>query len=177
MSSLSEWRSSYTDDHKFLVHQLPPCSLSHLLDEIRIDSFDASYSVCYAFMTIWCLGGWVPRVRLGFAWCANLSWFSHLSFGHCFAFSLLFHSFYISPYSILCSRVFFLSKIPFFVLHFLVSPSCFFFFSDSSMVDYFAVRVDCSSIAFFFAHLGSWLESIEGEHLERISSFLFYWGS
>ena len=24
MSSLDEWRPSYNDDHKFLVHQLPP---------------------------------------------------------------------------------------------------------------------------------------------------------
>ena len=40
------------------------------------------------------------------------------------------------------------------------------------MVDYSAVRSDCPSIAFFFAHLGSLLESVEGERLERISSFV-----
>ena len=32
--------------------------------------------------------------------------------------------------------------------------------------------VDYSAIVFFFAHLGSLLESIEGEHLERMSSFI-----
>ena len=40
------------------------------------------------------------------------------------------------------------------------------------MVDYFAVRVICHSISFFFAHLGSLLESVEGESLERISFFV-----
>ena len=40
------------------------------------------------------------------------------------------------------------------------------------MVDYSVVKVDCPSIAFFFAHLGSLLESIEGEYLERISFFV-----
>jgi len=40
------------------------------------------------------------------------------------------------------------------------------------MVDYSAVRVNCPSIAFFFAHLGSLLDSIEGECLERISFFV-----
>ena len=33
------------------------------------------------------------------------------------------------------------------------------------MVDYSAVRVNCPSIAFFFAQLGSLLKSIEGECL------------
>ena len=40
------------------------------------------------------------------------------------------------------------------------------------MVDYSAVRVIGPSIAFFFAHLGSLLESIKGECLERISFFV-----
>ena len=40
------------------------------------------------------------------------------------------------------------------------------------MVDYFAIRVICPSISFFFAHLGSLLESVEGESLERISFFV-----
>ena len=40
------------------------------------------------------------------------------------------------------------------------------------MVDYSAVRVIGPSIAFFFAHLGSLLESIKGEWLERISFFV-----
>ena len=39
------------------------------------------------------------------------------------------------------------------------------------MVDYSTVRADYPSITFFFTHLGSLLESIEGERLERISSF------
>ena len=40
------------------------------------------------------------------------------------------------------------------------------------MVDYSTVRVNYPSIAFFFGHLGSLLESIEGEYLERISFFV-----
>ena len=40
------------------------------------------------------------------------------------------------------------------------------------MVDYSAIRVDCPSIAFFFAHLGCLLESVEGECLKRISVFI-----
>jgi len=39
------------------------------------------------------------------------------------------------------------------------------------MVDYSAIRTDCPSITFFFAHIGSLLESIEGKHLKGISSF------
>ena len=40
------------------------------------------------------------------------------------------------------------------------------------MVDYSAVRVDCPSIALFFAHLGCLLESVERERFERISFFV-----
>ena len=40
------------------------------------------------------------------------------------------------------------------------------------MVDYSAIRVDCPSIAFFFARLGCLLESVEGECLERVSVFI-----
>ena len=40
------------------------------------------------------------------------------------------------------------------------------------MVDYSTVKVNYPSIAFFLAHLGSLLESIEGEYLERISFFV-----
>ena len=40
------------------------------------------------------------------------------------------------------------------------------------MVDYFVVRVACPLIAFFFAHLGCLLESVEGECLERVSFFV-----
>ena len=87
-------------------------------------------------------------------------------------FPLLFPFFCIFPYSVFCSRVCLSSKLPFSILCFLVSPSHFFFFFDSSMVDYPAVRANSPSIAFFFAHLSSLLESIEGERLERVSSFV-----
>ena len=40
------------------------------------------------------------------------------------------------------------------------------------MVDYFAVRVVCPSLAFLFSHLGCLLESIEGGCLERVSFFV-----
>ena len=40
------------------------------------------------------------------------------------------------------------------------------------MVDYYAVKVNFPSIAFFFAYLGSLLESVEEEFLERISFFV-----
>ena len=69
-------------------------------------------------------------------------------------------------------RVRFSSELPFSVLCFLVSAWCYFFFSDSFIVDYFAVRVNCPLIAFFFAHLCSLLESVEGKCLERISFFV-----
>ena len=49
---------------------------------------------------------------------------------------------------------------------------CSFFFYGSSIVDYSAVRVDCPSIVFFFAHLGCLHESVEGECLKRISFFV-----
>ena len=39
------------------------------------------------------------------------------------------------------------------------------------MIDYSAIRVACPLIAFFFAHLGCLLESLEGECLERVSFF------
>ena len=77
-------------------------------------------------------------------------------------FSLLFPFVCIFSLFNFCSRVHFSSKLPFSVLHLLVSSSCFFFFFGSSMVDYSAVRVDCPSVAFFFAHLGCLLESVEG---------------
>ena len=40
------------------------------------------------------------------------------------------------------------------------------------MVDYSTVRVNCPLIAFFFTHLGSLLEFVEGECLKRISFFV-----
>ena len=87
-------------------------------------------------------------------------------------FPLLFPFFCIFPYSVFCSRVCLSSKLHFSIPRFLVSPSRFLFFNDSSMVDYTAVRANSPSIAFFFAHLSSLLEFVEGERLERVSSFV-----
>ena len=50
-SSLGQWRSLLSDDHKFLTYQLPPCLQCRLLDEIRTNLFGASYSMYCAFMT------------------------------------------------------------------------------------------------------------------------------
>ena len=98
-SSLSQWRSSLSDDHKFLTHQLPPCLHCRLLDEIRTSSSDASYSMYCAFMTIWCLGSWVPRVRSGCLHRADFSRFSCVCFGHLFCIfplgSFLLHFFLV----------------------------------------------------------------------------------
>ena len=83
-SSLGKWRSLRSDDHKFLTHQLPPCLNCCMLDEIRINPFDASYSVYYAFMTTWYLSSWVPCVRSGCVWCTDISRFSRSCFGQLF---------------------------------------------------------------------------------------------
>jgi len=104
--------------------------------------------------------------------CERVSVFPHMFWPLVFHFSLLFPFLYIFSLFSFCSRVCFFSKLLFYILHFLVSASCNFFFSDSSMVDYSAIRVNFPSIAFFFTHLGSLLESVEGECLERISFFV-----
>ena len=104
--------------------------------------------------------------------CEHVSIFSREFWPLVLHFSLLFHFFCIFPYSVLYSRFCFSSELPFSILHFLVSLTCFFFFSGSSMVDYSSVRADCPSIAFFFAHLCSLLKFVEGEHLEDINSFV-----
>ena len=109
----------------------------------------------------------MPRVWPGCVHRADMSWFSCACFGHLFC---IFPSSFLSL--VFFSLFSFFSELPFSILHFLVSSSCYFFFSDSSMVDYFAVRVNCPSIAFFFTHLGSLLEFVEGECLERISFFV-----
>ena len=70
------------------------------------------------------------------------------------------------------SRVCFSFKFSFSVLCFLVSSSCSFLFSYSSMVDYSFVKVDCPSVAFLFTHLGCLLEVIEGECLKWVSFFM-----
>ena len=107
-------------------------------------------------------GAFVVRTCLGFLACVLAT---------CFAFSLIFPFFCIFSLFSFCSRVRFSSDLPFFVLCFLVSFSCS-FFSGSSTVDYFAVRVDCPLVAFFFAYLGCLLESVERECLKRISFFV-----
>ena len=107
-------------------------------------------------------GAFLVRTCLGFLACVLAT---------CFAFSLIFPFFCIFSLFSFCSRVRFSSDLPFFVLCFLVSFSCS-FFSGSSMVDYFAVRVDCPLVAFIFAYLGCLLESVEGECLKRISFFV-----
>ena len=86
-------------------------------------------------------------------------------------FSLLFPFFCSFSLFSFYSRVRFSSELPFSILLFLVSSS-YSFFSSSSMVDYFVVRVDCPSVAFFFAHLGCQLKSMEGKCLERVSFFV-----
>ena len=115
----------------------------------------------------------MPRVLPRCIHHADMSRFSRACFGHLFCiFSLLFPFFCIFSLFSFCSRVCFFSELPFSVLRFLVSAWCYFFFSDSFIVDYFAVRVNCPLIAFFFAHLCSLLESVEGKCLERISFFV-----
>ena len=104
--------------------------------------------------------------------CGHVSVFPRMFWPLVLHFSLLFPFFYIFSSFKFCSRVRFSSELPFSVLRFLVSSSCSFFFSDSSMVDYSTDRANCPSIAFFWAHLGSLLEFVEGERLERISSFV-----
>ena len=104
--------------------------------------------------------------------CEHVSVFPHVFWPLVLYFSILFPFFCIFPLFSFCSRLRFSSVLLFSILRFLVSPSRFFFFSNSSMIDYSAIRVDCSSIAFFFAHLGSLLESVDREHLERASSFV-----
>ena len=144
-----------------------------MLDEIRKNSSDASYSMYCAFMTILMFehlnATCMARMR---SLCEHVLVFPRMFWPLVLHFSLLFPFFCIFSLFSFRSRVCFFSELPFFVLWFLVSSSCYFFFSDSSMVDYSVVRVNCPSIAFFFAHLCSLLESIEGECLERISFFV-----
>ena len=172
-SSLSKWQSSRSDNNKFLTHQLPPCSNCHMLDEIRTNSSDATYFVYCAFMTVLMFeqlnATCTARMRSS---SGHVSVFPHMFWLLVLLFSPLFLSsvfFFLFNFRF---RVYFFFKLPFSVLRFLVSSSCYFFFSNSSMADYFAVRVNCPSIALFFTHLGSLLEFVEGECLERISFFV-----
>ena len=135
--------------------------------------FGASYSVYYAFMTVLVFeqlnAKCTARMRSS---CEHVSIFPCVFWPLVLHFSLLFPFFCIFSLFSFYSRVRFSSELPFCVLRFPLSSSCSFFFFGSSMVDYSAIRVDCPSIAFFFAHLGCLLESVEGECLERVSVFI-----
>ena len=151
----------------------PLCSFPHLLDEIRTNSFNASYSVYCVFMTVLIFeqlnAMCTARMHL---LCGHVSVFQHVFWPFVLHFSLLFPFLFIFSLFSFHSRVCFFSDLFFSVLRSLVSPLCSYFFFGSSMVDYSVVRVACPSIAFFFAHLGCLLESVEGECLERVSFFV-----
>ena len=139
----------HSDDHKFLTHQLPPCLNFHLLDEIRTNLFGASYSVYYAFMTVLVFeqlnATCTARMRSS---CEHVSIFPCVFWPLVLHISLLFPFFCIFSLFSFYSRVRFSSELPFCVLRFPLSSSCSFFFFGSSMVDYYAIKVDCPSIAF-----------------------------
>ena len=109
------------------------------------------------------------RMRL---MCRHFSVFPHVLWPLISHFSLLFPFFYNLSLFNFYSRVCLSFKLPFSVLCSLVSSSCSYFFSCSSMVDYSFVRVDCPSIAFLFTRLGCLLEFIEGKCLKRVSLFV-----
>ena len=144
-----------------MVHQLSHLFVISSLDEIRINLFDASYSMYCAFMTI------LMFEQLN-AMCGNVSVFLHIFWPLVLHFSLIFPFLCIFFLFNFRSRVCFFSELPFSVLHSLVSPSCSYFFFGSSTVDYSIVRVACPSIAFFFAHLGYLLESVGGSVLREL---------
>ena len=104
--------------------------------------------------------------------CRRFLIFPHMLWPLILHFSLLFPFFYNLSLFSFCSRVCLSFKLPFSILRSLVSFSCSYFFSCTSMVDYSVVRVDCPSIAFFFARLGCLLESVEGECLKWVSLFV-----
>jgi len=89
-----------------------------------------------------------------------------------FAFSLLFSYFYIFSLFSFPPRVCCSFKLPFSVLHSLVSSAHSCFFPCSSMVDYSSVRLDCPSIAFLFACLGCLLGSMEEGCLDWVGLFM-----
>ena len=151
----------------------PLCSFSCLLDEMRSNLFDASYSMYYAFMMVLMFeqlnAMCTTRMHLS---CGHVSVFPRVFWPLVLHFSLLFPFLCIFSLFSFRSRVCFFFELPFSVLRSLVSPLCSCFFFGSFMVDYSAVRVACPSIAFFFVHLGCLLESIEGKCLERVSFFV-----
>ena len=87
-------------------------------------------------------------------------------------FSLLFPFFCVFSLFSFHPRVCLSFKLPFSVLHSLVSFTCSCFFSYSSMVDYSSVRLDCTSIAFLFACLGCLLKSMEEGCLDWVGLFM-----
>ena len=89
-----------------------------------------------------------------------------------FALSLLSPFFCIFSLFSFHPRVCLSFKLPFSILRSLVSLSCSYLFSYSSMVDYSTVRVGFPLIAFLFACLGCLLESIEEECLKWVSLFM-----
>ena len=140
---------------------------------MRTNSSDALFSVYCAFMMVLMFeqlnAMCTAKMHLS---CSHVLVFLRVFWPLVLHFSFLFPFFCIFSLFSFYSRVHFSFELPFSVLHFLVSSSCSLFFSNSSMVDYSAVRADCPSIAFFFTHLGSLLKFVEGERLERISSFV-----
>lgn len=115
----------------------------------------------------------MPHVRLGCVRRADMSQFSHVFFGHLFCiFPSRFLSSVIFPYSIFVLGLVSPSSFLSLSCVSLVSSSCSCFFSCFSTVYYSAVRFDCPSIIFLFAHLGYLLESVEGECLEWVSLFV-----
>ena len=89
---------------------------------------------------------------------------SHFSLRFPFLCNLSLFSFYF--------RVCFSFKLPFSVLHSLVSSLCSCFFFYSSIIDYSSIKVDCLSIVFLFALLGCLLEAVEGECLKWVNLFV-----
>ena len=121
----------------------PLCSFCRLLDEIRTNSFDASYSVYCTFMMVLMFeqlsATCAARMRSS---CGHVSVFLRVFWPLVLHFPLIFPLLCIFSLFNFCSRVCFFSKLPFSVLSFRVSPPCFYFFFSFSMVDYSAVRVD-----------------------------------
>ena len=155
-SFLAQWWSPLSNDHKFLTHVAP---LFKFLS-IRWDENKFFWRFIFRVLRIYddlifeqLSAKCMARMR---STCGHVSVFLRMFWPLVLHFSLLFPFFYI--FSLFCfySRVCFSFEFPFFVLRFLVSSLCF-FFSSSSMVDYSALRVDCPSVVFFFAHFGCYL--------------------
>ena len=100
-SSLGKWRSSCSDNHKFLTHQLRPCSNCRLLDEIEQIRLTLHISCIAHLCRFWCLSNWMPRVLPGCIHHADMSRFSRACFGRLFCiFPSSFLSSIFFPYSV-----------------------------------------------------------------------------